>query len=313
MTSTTRHRMHSAISLALTVFMSCSTLAQAAPSPAKDSESPVANLGSINISAAEVQQLLRAMPEGERAKVKSNREGLEDWLRQRLAGEALLRDAQRKKWAERPEVKSRIDAAVKETTARIVTGSYLESLVKLPAGFPSDAELRAAYERNRSQLNVAPTYRVAQIFLPVALDADGATIATVRSKAAELTKQSRAGDFAALAKEHSQDARSASKGGEVGNLPLAQLLPETREIVSSMQPNQISEPVRSASGFHVLKLLASQPARPATLEEVKPTLQAALREQRQQELANEYLSKLAPSSEVKIDNAALEAALQRVN
>lgn len=301
------------MSLALTVFMSFSTLAQAAPSHAKDSESPVANLGSINISAAEVQQLLRAMPEGERAKVKSNREGLENWLRQRLAGEALLRDAQRKKWAERPEVKSRIDAAVKETTARVVTGSYLESLVKLPAGFPSDAELRAAYERNQSQLNIAPTYRVAQIFLPVALDADGATIAAVRSKAAELTKQARTGDFAALAKEHSQDAWSASKGGEVGNLPLAQLLPETREIVSSMQPSQVSEPVRSASGFHVLKLLASQPARPATLEEVKPTLQAALREQRQQELANEYLSKLAPSSEVKIDNAALEAALQRVN
>lgn len=313
MTSKTRHRVHCAMSLALTVFMSFSTLAQAAPSHAKDSESPIANLGSINISAAEVQQLLRAMPEGERAKVKSNREGLENWLRQRLAGEALLRDAQRKKWAERPEVKSRIDAAVKETTTRIVTGTYLESLVKLPAGFPSDAELRAAYERNQSQLNIAPTYRVAQIFLPVALDADGATIAAVRSKAAELTKQARTGDFAALAKEHSQDAWSASKGGEVGNLPLAQLLPETREIVSSMQPSQVSEPVRSASGFHVLKLLASQPARPATLEEVKPTLQAALREQRQQELANEYLSKLAPSSEVKIDNAALEAALQRVN
>lgn len=305
--------MHSAMSLALTVFMSCSTLAKAAPSPAKESESSIANLGSINISAAEVQQLLRAMPEGERAKVKSNREGLENWLRQRLAGEALLRDAQQKKWAERPEVKSRIDAAVKETTARIVTRSYMESLVKLPAGFPSDAELRAAYERNQSQLNIAPTYRVAQIFLPVAPNADAATIAAVRSKAAELTKQARTGDFAALAKEHSQDARSASKGGEVGNLPLAQLLPETREIVSSMQPNQVSEPVRSASGFHVLKLLASQPARPATLEEVKPTLQAALREQRQQELVNEYLSKLAPSSEVKIDNAALEAALQRVN
>lgn len=80
-----------------------------------------------------------------------------------------------------------------------------------------------------------------------------------------------------------------------------------------MQLNQVSEPVRSTSGFHVLKLLGSQPARPATLQEVKPTLQAALREQRQQELINEYLSKLAPSSNVSIDNAALNAAVQRVN
>ncbi len=308
----TRGNMPSAMSLALVVLLS-SNWAQAAMSSVKAAEPAVARLGPIHISSAEVQRLLQAMPEGERAKVKSNREGLENWLRQRLAGEALLRDAQQKKWAERPEVKSRIDAAVKEATARIVTGSYLESLVRLPAGFPSDAEVRAAYERNQSQLNVAPTYRVAQIFLPVAPDADAATIAAVRSKAAELTTQARTGDFAALAKEHSQDAPSASKGGEVGNLSLAQLLPETREIVSSMQLDQVSEPVRSASGFHVLKLLASQTARPATLEEVKPALQAALREQRQRELVNEYLSKLAPSSEVSIDNTALDAALQKVN
>lgn len=308
----TRSRMPSAMSLALVVLLN-SSWAQAAISSVEAAEPAVAKLGSISISSAEVQQLLRAMPEGERTKVKSNPEGVQNWLRQRLASEALLREAQQKKWAERPEVKARIDAAIKDVTARIVSTSYLESLVRLPAGFPSDAEVRVAYERNKSQLNVAPTYRIAQIFLPVAPDADAATIAAVRSKAAELTKQARTGDFAALAKEHSLDAPSASKGGEVGNLPLAQLLPETREIVSSMQLNQVSEPVRSVSGFHVLKLLASQPARPATLEEVKPTLQAALREQRQQELVNEYLSKLAPSSEVSIDNAALDTALQKVN
>lgn len=308
----TRGNMPSAMSLALVVLLS-SNCAQAAMSSVKAADPAVARLGAVSISSAEVQQLLRAMPEGERTKVKSNPQGLQNWLRQRLASEALLREAQQKKWAERPEVKDRIDAAIKDVTARIVSTSYLESLVRLPVGFPSDAEVRAAYERNKSQLSVAPTYRVAQIFLPVAPDADAATIAAVHSKATELTKQARTGDFAALAQEHSLDAPSASKGGEVGNLPLAQLLPETREIVSSMQLNQVSEPVRSVSGFHVLKLLGSQPARPATLEEVKPTLQAALREQRQTELVNEYLSKLAPSSEVSIDNAALDTALQKVN
>lgn len=309
----TRNPANSATGLALMLLISSNTMVHAATSAPKASKPAVAKLGSISISSAEVEQLLRNMPEGERAKVKSNPEAVQNWLRQRLAGEALLREAQQKKWAERPEVKSLIDIAVKDATARIVSTSYLESLVKLPAGFPSDAEVRAAYERNKSQLNVAPTYRVAQIFLPVAPDADAATIAAVRSKATELTKQARTGDFAALAKEHSQDAPTASKGGEVGNLPLAQLLPEAREIVASMPLNQVSEPIRSVSGFHVIKLLASQPVRPATLEEVKQTLQAALREQRQKELVNEYLSKLAPSSEVSFDNGALDAALQKVN
>lgn len=309
----TRNRAHSAMGLSLMLLLCTNTMVQAATSAPKASEPVVAKLGAISISSAEVQQLLRAMPEGERAKVKSNREGLENWLRQRLAGEALLREAEQKKWAERPEVKARIDAAIKDVTTRIVSASYLESVVRLPADFPSDAQVRAAYESNKSQLNMASTYRVAQIFLAVAPEADAATIAAVRKKATELSQQARNGDFAALAKEHSQDAPSASKGGEVGNLPLSLLLPETREIVSSMQLNQVSEPVRSVSGFHVLKLLANESARPATLEEIKPTLQAALREQRQKELVNEYLGKLAPSSETRIDNAVLEAVLQKIN
>lgn len=301
------------LGLALAVLMGSGTMAQAATPAAKTSESAVATLGAIHISATEVQQLLRAMPESERAKVKSNREGLENWLRQRLAGEAVLREAQQKKWAERPEVRARVDAAVKDVTARVVSSSYLESIVQLPAGFPSDAEVSAAYERAKPQLNMAATYRVAQIFLPVTPDADAAAIAAVRTRASELAVQARAGDFAALAKAHSQDAASAAQGGEVGNLPLAQLLPETREVVATMQPNQISDPVRSTAGFHVLKLLGSQAARPATLEEAKPMLQAALREQRQQELINTHLSKLAPPSSVSIDKAALDAVLQKVN
>lgn len=306
------NKVPNAVGLALAMLLS-STLTQAAASTAKPQEPVVARLGNIRISSAEIQQLLRAMPESERVKVQANREGLENWLRQRLAGEALLREAQQKKWAERPEVKARIDAATKDVTARVISTSYLASVAKLPANYPSDAEVKTAYERAKPQLNVAATYRVAQIFLPVAPAADAATIAAVRAKATDLSVQARAGDFASLAKTHSQDAASAAQGGEVGNLPLTQLLPETREVITAMQPDQVSEPVQSTSGFHILKLLAKQPARPASFEEVKPTLQVALREQRQQELINEHLSKLVPASEVSIDNAALNAVLQTTN
>lgn len=300
------------VGLALAMLMS-STLAQPATSSTAKPSPAVAKLGSISISSAEVQQLLRAMPESERVKVQGNRAGLENWLHQRLTSEALLREAQEKKWAERPEVKALIEASVKDVTARIVSTSYLASVAKLPANYPSDADVKAVHERSKSQLNVAATYHVAQIFLPLASDADSATVAAVRAKATELSTQARAGDFASLAKANSQDASSAAQGGEVGNLPLAQLLPEVREVVASMQPNQVSEPVRSTSGFHVLKLLAKQAERAASFEEVKPTLQAALREQRQQELINAYLSKLAPSSEISIDKAALNAVMQKIN
>ncbi len=277
------------------------------------SDAVVARLGAVTIGQVEVERLLQALPEGERAAVKGNRAGLEGWLRQRLASDAVLREAQAKGWASRPEVKARIDAATREITARIVTNAYLESLAQLPAGYPSDADIAAAYEKARPGLALPAAYRVSQIFLALPEGADAAAVAKLRDEARKLALQARQGDFAALARSRSQDARSAERGGDVGVLPLAQMLPETREPVSRLKAGQVSDPVQTEAGFHILKLAEMQPARTATLDEVKPRLRMALREQRQQELVRDYMAGLAPAGGVSIDSAALESALQKVN
>ena len=297
--------------------MAFATLLGSAAAQAPAAGPAVAQLGSVTIAQAEVESLLQGLPEAQRNALKSQPAGLQDWLQQRVASEALLREAQQKQWAERPEVKARIDAAQREIRARIVSSSYLDAVTQLPADFPSAAQLQAAYEQAQPQLQLPATYQVAQIFLAlpanVEAGADAAALATLRAKAVELATQARSGDFAALAKAHSQDPRSAAQGGDVGALPLAQMLPEMRESVARLKPGQVSEPLQSASGFHVLKLLAVQPARVATLEEAGPRLQAALRTQRRQELANAVFARLAPAGSVRIDSAALDAVLQKFN
>lgn len=270
----------------------------------------VARLADLQVRQDEVEQFLRALPPADRAAVRQDNAAIELMLRQRLANEALLKEAKLQRWAEHPEVRARLEAAIQEVTARVISSSYLDSVTQLPTGFPSDAELNAAYERAKPQLQIAATYHVAQIYLPVEA---GTNPASVRAEAAKLSVQARQGDFAALAKTRSQDALSAAQGGDVGNLPLAQLRPEFRDAVAALKPGQVSDPVQTPSGFHVLKLLASHAARVATLEESKPGLQALLREQRRRELAHDYLNKLAPASGVRFDRAALDAALLNVH
>jgi len=293
--------------------MAFATLLGSAAAQAPAAGPAVAQLGSVTIAQAEVESLLQGLPEAQRNALKSQPAGLQDWLQQRVASEALLREAQQKQWAERPEVKARIDAAQREIRARIVSSSYLDAVTQLPADFPSAAQLQAAYEQAQPQLQLPATYQVAQIFLALPANVEAGALATLRAKAVELATQARSGDFAALAKAHSQDPRSAAQGGDVGALPLAQMLPEMRESVARLKPGQVSEPLQSASGFHVLKLLAVQPARVATLEEAGPRLQAALRTQRRQELANAVFARLAPAGSVRIDSAALDAVLQKFN
>ncbi|MDF3839997.1 peptidylprolyl isomerase, partial [Cupriavidus basilensis] len=295
-----------AIGILLASWLSAAPVQAAEPAAAGP---VVARLGAVTVGQEEVERLLQGLPAAERAAARSNRAGIENWLRQRLAAEALLREAQGKGWAERPEIKARVDAAVREVTARIVSSTYLESVTQVPAGYPSEAEVKAAYEEGKANFQLPATYRVAQIFL-AAQGTDAAAIAKVRDEARKLAAQARQGDFAALAKTRSQDPRGAERGGEVGTLPLAQMLPEVRDVVARLKAGQVSEPVQSAAGFHVVKLLDSQAGRTATLDEIKPQLLTAMRQQRQQQLVQAYLANLGPAASVNIDTAALDAVLQ---
>lgn len=253
--------------------------------------------------------MLQSLSEGEREAVKGNRAGIENWLQQRLIADALLKEAQDKGWAERPEIKARIDAATREIATRIVTSSYLESVAQVPATYPSELELKAAYEQGKTGFNVPPRYSLAQIFLS-AQKSDAAAVAKAREEAKKLALQARSGNFASLAKSHSQDGQSANRGGEVGFLALSQMLPEVRDAVVKLKPGQVSEPVQSAWGMHVLKVLDTQPARVLTFDEAKPLLHESLRKQRQQQLVQNYLKGLAQSGSLSIDSAALDAALR---
>ncbi|MGJ7609610.1 MULTISPECIES: peptidylprolyl isomerase [unclassified Variovorax] len=306
-------RLHPSSSAAALVLLALSVGAANAQAPTPSpGQAVVARAGDLTVTQDEVAKLLLGLPEAERAAVKADRSTLDGWLRQRLLSEAVLRDARAKGWADKAEVKAKVDDATREITARLVSSSYLDSVSQVPAGFPSDADVKAAYEQGKTGYNLPAAYRVAQIFLATP-DPSPTAVAKVREEASRLARQARRGDFAAVARASSQDQRSAERGGEVDTLPLARMLPALRDTVAGLKPAQVSEPVQSEAGFHVVKLLDVVPARTATLEEMKPQLQAALRQQRQQQLVQAYLAQIAPATTLSIDAAALDAALKKTN
>lgn len=270
----------------------------------------VASLGKVTITQNEISKLLQGMSDEERTAAKSNQAGVENWLRQRLVSEALLREAKAKGWADRPEIKSRVDAAVTEVTTRLIGSSYLESVTQLPADYPSAVDLQAAYDQGKDNFKLPEMYRVAQIYL-ANTGTDSASVAKVRDEAKRIGALAKKGDFAELARTNSQDKTSAQRGGEVGMLPIDQMLPEVRDAVKKLKPGQVSDPITAPTGVHIIKLLETQAPRTATLDEVKPQLQAALRQQRKQQLVQSYLSTLAPENQLTIDNSVLNATLQK--
>lgn len=276
--------------------------------PAAAQAPAVATLGAVQVDRDELVRQLQAMPPEARAQLQGNRAGLDQWLRSRLAEKALVEQARAQGWQDKPELKRAFQAAQE----RIVLQTYLDSVSRAPDGYPADADLQAAYERAKPQLAQPALYRVSQIFLPAVLgDADA--VASARKQALDLVKRAQApkADFAALAKTYSQDATTRAQGGDIGYVPLAQLTPEMRPAIEQLKAGEVSAPVQSAAGFHILKVVDLRAASVTPFEQVKEELRAALRSQRQELAARAYLEGLLNAGTVSIDGAALNAAFEQ--
>ncbi len=153
-----------------------------------------------------------------------------------------------------------------------VSVEYMEVLAsQLPAPTAADeATLRARYEAEKARF-VAPEQRRAAHILIEA----GSDKAAARAKAAALAEQARGGaDFAQLARENSADPGSRDSGGELGWVERGVMVGAFEDALFAMQAGQITGPVETDFGFHVLKLEEVKGGQGKPFEEVRDQLAA---------------------------------------
>ena len=138
----------------------------------------------------------------------------------------------------------------------------------------SDEELQQLYQQQIG--NLAEQRRAAHILIEV----DGTSDAEAKAQLEEIAAQLAAGgDFAALAKEHSDDPGSANEGGDLGYAGPGVYDPSFEEALYALQEGQVSVPVRSEFGWHLIKLLGVQSPEVPSLESMKPELERELKTQ----------------------------------
>ncbi|UPQ84584.1 SurA N-terminal domain-containing protein [Pseudomonas knackmussii] len=131
----------------------------------------------------------------------------------------------------------------------------------------SDEEVEQLYQQRIA--NLAEQRRAAHILV----EADGSGDADAKAKIDGIAKRLTEGeDFAALAKEMSEDPGSASEGGDLGFAGPGVYDPAFEEALYELEKGQVSAPVRSDFGWHLIKLLGVQSPEVPTLESMKPEL-----------------------------------------
>jgi len=196
----------------------------------------------------------------------------------RFAGEVQIGKEAIKQYYEANPQAFRIPERVKVDYDTLSADS-LVSQVKL-----EPAEIKQFYESRRSQYRTEEARRASHILISV--DGSGGADARkkARARAEEIYKEAvgNPATFAALAKKYSQDPGSAANGGDLGFISLGSMkdVPAFEAALFKLKDGEISRPIATKHGFHIIRLTAIQPSQGKSFEEVRGQIEADLRKQR---------------------------------
>jgi len=170
---------------------------------------------------------------------------------------------------------------------------------------PDDKTIEDYYEKNKESLYAhGELRRVRHILVNSGNfpDAEDDVSAQVKELANTLYERLQAGaDFAALAKEFSQDG-SAQSGGDIGFIEKSDVVQTFGEVAFSAALNAISKPVESVHGWHIIQVVEIKPAGYYELDaDLRAKISASLLNKEQQDLVTKLITELRDQAEISIN------------
>jgi len=198
-------------------------------------------------------------------------------LRGLVSERLIYNEALKAGYDKNAEVKKRIAALEKQ----VIMQSFMENKAK---NLTTDAELHAAYDAKVAAAKGQEEVKARHILVSSEEEA--------KKIKAQLNKGA---DFDKLAKEKSNDKGSGSNGGELGWFTKDKMVPEFADAAFKLKKGEVSDPVKSEFGWHIIKVEDRRPVQLPSFDEMKDSLKG--------ELANKavqtYVEGLLKKSEIK--------------
>lgn len=240
---------------------------------------PAGIADSAFVTAAEIDRLARLLSETRDV----------NWVMLPLppADTAPVTDAQITAWYDAHRSEFRKPESVRLEYV-VVDGSTL------PKPASDEAALRQLYQQQIAKYSTPEQREVSHILVQVAANASESEKKAAEAKARRLAAEARApgADFAALARANSDDAGSKNKGGDLGWIRKEDMVPAFGTAAFALPAGQISAPVKSEFGWHIIKVSEVRPAVQRPFEEVRADLERELAQGSQEREFNDLIGKL---------------------
>ena len=265
-------------------------------------EDILARVGDRVITVSEFQERFNVLP-SERRQGATVEEQKEKAL-ERLVQMTLFSLEARAENIDRQEP---VASILRDIVDSILAREYYNMKIK-PELTVTDEEINDYYDGHADEFTDPEMVRARHILIRVAPDATPEEWTAAEKKATELKREIDNGaNFSKLAKEKFEDRRTKKRGGDLGFVTRENMPEEFPDIVFSLKEGEISEPVKGAKGYHIIKIEMKRPERIRTLAQVKGTLKQKLAKQKDEELLAQTIERLKEKYKVVLNTDLLSS------
>lgn len=249
----------------------------------------VITVGDLKITAAQFDQMIDALPENYRAIARSG--GRKQFADNVVRILVLAEEGRRRKINETSAFKTQAMFSEASMLAGL-TSDDLKKNAKL-----DDADLRKYYDAHKSDYELIRVrhilIRMRGSLLPLTPGQKDLTEEEALAKAQEIRKRLLAGEnFADLVSTESSDTETIPNGGDTGFFHRGQRVPSFEEAAFALKVGELSEPVKTPFGYHIIRMEAKESK---TFEKLRPDLEKKLRPEQVQRAIEELTVKSGAS------------------
>ena len=264
--------------------------------------------GEITVTRADLDAAKASLNHQQRRGLREQPEQAEALAKRIFFRRAIARDAEADGLADDP----RAALIIRQREESLLSRARLDQVQREAVADESIGRLaREHYQANRREFRTEDEVEARHILFSTAeADADEALAA-----AQSLRDRLAAGeiDFADAAREYSDDPGSGGRGGELGRFGRGRMVGPFEDAVFSLEPGELSDPVETQFGYHLIEVQTAHPARQLDFEEVEDQIRASLGQRLRQNARSGHIAEVRRNEEVAVNWELVERMQERLS
>ena len=248
----------------------------------------LATVGNSKITQADLEREIKSLPEFAQ-KLFEGSAGKEKFLDELIKKELLYQEALKKGLDKNPDYQKKVEDFRKLTLISQLLEKEIEAKSKV-----TDQDVKDYYEKHKDELTSVSQIKASHILVKTEDEAN---------KILERIKKGE--DFGALAKKFSIDTGSAKNGGDLGFFSSGQMVPEFETAAIKLKKGEISKPVKTKFGYHIIKVADKKMGQPLEFEKIKNAISQRIAAEKQKEFFDSYIENLKKTYKVEINKDAV--------